>query len=328
MSDDEIAFAITLSITLSVLFIFAVDGKDILTTLRPGAANRWALRLQPFGMTPDLGGYAFGGFIIALLFSNFSNVPVLRQAGWAAKTVLAGMSAMITLATMARGGFVAVVATLMIYVARNVAFHKRLRLYIIFGVGALVIGGGIYWSTIAAYMTEMLELDSSHRGIGSGGTGRLELWQRGIEFIFGRSWEVLIGSGLRSSDISYIGFFTESSYITLAIEMGVFASAFLVGCFLFLLYRTGKDEFRRNDAFGKMAFYCITYAMLQSIFNRYLIAIGNPFSLMFLIIVSRAFLNQANERRALARRRHTAFRTRATMQQEPAATSQRTALGR
>lgn len=309
MSDDEIMFAVTVSITISILVVFGVYGKDILTSLRPGAANRWELRFQPFDMTPDLVGYGFGGFVVVLLFSNFSNVPGLRQMGLAARLGLAGMAAMITLAASARAGLLAVFLTLAFYAARTVLFHKKYRVYLIFALVALVVGTAVYWTKISAYMTEMLELDSNTRGLESGGSGRLDLWAQGIEYVFGRSWELLIGSGLRSSNPDTIGFSTESSYITLLIEQGLFLPCFLVAAFLYLLYKTGKKEFAGNDAFSRMAFYCLIFAMLQSIFNRYLIAIGNQFSLMFLVIISRAFLDQALERRAvLSPRRQRSFK--------------------
>jgi len=329
MSDEEIAFAITVSISLSVLLVFIVDSKSILTSLAPGAANRWELRFMPFGMTPDLAGYVYGGFVVVLLFSNFSNVPVLRHAGWTARVGLAGMSALITLAASARAGLLAVVLTLGFYVARNVTFHKRLRIYLILFVVLLFAAIWVFWPTVEAYMTEMLELNSSTRGLNSGGSGRLELWERGIELVFSRSWELLIGSGLRSSGFDQIGFSTESSYITLSIEMGIFLPFFLVGCFLFLLYRLGRIEFTRATPFDKIAFYFITFAMLQSVFNRYLIAIGNPLSLMFLLVVSRAFLKQSLERQMrMARGRRPSFSNPAPIQPEPAATRQRPLPGR
>jgi len=79
--------------------------------------------------------------------------------------------------------------------------HRQLRIYIVFGVAAMVVGIWIYWPHVEAYMTEMLELDSRTRGTGSGGSGRLDTWQHGLEFVFGRSWQLLIGSGCGLQDM-------------------------------------------------------------------------------------------------------------------------------
>ena len=94
-----------------------------------------------------------------------------------------------------------------------------------------------------------------------------------------------------------LGFFTESSYISICIDSGIIVFTLFVGYLVWLVFTLHLREGHSNDRFGRMVFYCIVFAMLQSIFNRYLLAIGNPFSLIVLIFTSKIAVNQAVARR-------------------------------
>ena len=131
----------------------------------------------------------------------------------------------------------------------------------------------------------MFDLNTKQRGLDSGGTGRFAIWQHGVEYIANRDWEIFIGSGLRSANL----FPTESSYINIGIESGVFLTAAILVCLLSLLAYSFRRQLSEESGY-RFAFYTLLFAMFQSVFNRYLIAIGNPFSLCILIIAARASL--------------------------------------
>jgi exopolysaccharide production protein ExoQ len=198
----------------------------------------------------------------------------------------------------ARGGLLAVVLALAVYTANELTKGKRSIGYV-FGIGlAVLVLSAIYWNSIASYVTEMLELNSAQRGFDSGGTGRFEIWRNGIDFIAGRSWEVFIGSGFRTA--GQMGFPVESSYINLAIESGIFMAILVLITLLGILMRSYRKQ-ATGSAFHRLAFYTLLFALFQSIFNRYLIAIGNPFSLILLVIASKASPRLRMNRRSLPR---------------------------
>jgi hypothetical protein len=63
-------------------------------------------------------------------------------------------------------------------------------------------------------------MDSSTRGVSSGGTGRTALWAEGLEYVFDRPLIAVFGGGLRFSDS--LTFSTEDSYISILIDSGAF----------------------------------------------------------------------------------------------------------
>ncbi|WP_456725768.1 O-antigen ligase family protein [Bradyrhizobium sp. USDA 3397] len=282
MQDDEMMHCLLASILIILALVLIVFGSKLLVALAPGALRRWELREAPFGMHPNLAGFVYGGFII--IIANTS----LGSGKWRIliKTVAIALCLAVMLAASARGGLLAVSLTLSIYVFGQVLQARSSTLYLgIAGIAlfAILI---LFWDHIAAYAAEMLDLNSKERGVESGGTGRVDIWRRGIEFIGSRSWEIFLGSGLRSATMDNVGFPTESSYINITIESGLFFTFALLCCFLYMLKRAYALQLNRGGFF-RLAFYALIFALFQSVFNRYLIAIGNPFSLCILLFSSR-----------------------------------------
>jgi hypothetical protein len=254
------------------------------------------MRLSPFDMHPNLSGYVYGGFIVIVLFADLK----IRFAPYL-KAAMIALCVMVILAASARAGLLALTATVLVYAIKTVLQGGKQARFLLLGAFALVIGSSIYYESILQYLSEMLELNSDTRGVDSGGSGRFGLWLRGVSLIGSRTWQVLIGGGLRSATEGILGFHTENSYITIVIESGVLVPICLFGYLLYLIYRMMNIEARQGRHFDRMVLYCTIFAMLQSIFNRYLIAIGNPFSLIFLILLARIDLKYAIEARQFRR---------------------------
>jgi exopolysaccharide production protein ExoQ len=286
MTADEVGFCIVLAICASLLVVVPVYFSDILTTLSPLAANRWQLRLRPFNMHPNLTGFVYGGFAVIILFSKIN----LGRFTVPFKAVAATLCVLIVAAASARAGLLAFVVAIAAHVIRNVVFKgKNLIQVAIAGVvGIAVIA--VYRDAIVHYLSEIMELQSSTRGLDSGGSGRVEVWDKGLAVLSNRTWELIIGSGLRSSSDEILGFHTENSYITMLIDSGIVIPASLLIYFLYLSIRLHSFELKKGDKFSQLCLYALIFACVQSVFNRYLIAIGNPFSLAFLILLSKAAL--------------------------------------
>jgi exopolysaccharide production protein ExoQ len=280
-TNEELVACIRVSTIAILALVVSVFGDTLLTALMPGLDNRWELREAPFGMHPNLAGYVYGGFLVMAANS--------QTLAWRYNKVLTPFIIALCLAVMvvasARGGLLAVVLALAVYTANELTRGKRSIAYLFVIGAAILVLSVIFWSNIASYATEMLDLDSEQRGLDSGGTGRFQIWADGINFIASRSWEVFIGSGLRTA--GQMGFPVESSYINLAVESGIFMAPIIMVAFASILLRSYREQ-TNGSAFHRLAFYTLLFAIFQSIFNRYLIAIGNPFSLLLLVIASKA----------------------------------------
>jgi exopolysaccharide production protein ExoQ len=282
--ERELIQCIFASIAVSVMAVAIVYYDTIFAILQPGAANRWELRLSPFDMHPDLTGYVYGGFLIIIIFSDVA----IGRATLYLKLLLAAICLIVVLAASARAALIAMLFTLIAYTTRALLYGAKSAAKILSVLFACMLFGIIYSGPIIQYLSEMLELDSNSRGLDTGGSGRIELWQQGASLLANRTWELFIGSGLRSASPEIIGFSTESSYITIFIESGLFIGLalllYMASIILRLLTRRVVSKFEST------VLYLILFAMTQSIFNRYLIAIGNPISLIVLMFISKESL--------------------------------------
>jgi O-antigen ligase len=138
-----------------------------------------------------------------------------------------------------------------------------------------------------------LEFTSETRGVDSGGTGRIELWEEGTEMIIADPIRLLFGHGFRSAEAHLIGISLESSYLTLLFEVGLFATVGFLLCVYFSILKSLKISDLCYEG-GVGIYYsvamCFIFILFQSIFNRYLVSIGNFFSVFFFLLLFRIFL--------------------------------------
>jgi len=142
---------------------------------------------------------------------------------------------------------------------------------------------------IANYLTVILDLDSNTRGFSSGATGRTDIWRNGIELVFSDPVLFFTGRGVRAAGPEVIGFPVESSYINLALENGVVLGSMIALTFVFTAWRALRQSIQAglvNPALF-MSGLMLLFILTQSIFNRYLIAVGNPLSLLTLFLLLR-----------------------------------------
>jgi hypothetical protein len=97
-----------------------------------------------------------------------------------------------------------------------------------------------------------------------------------------------VGGGLRSSEQATIGFLTENSYITILLDSGLFVGGSLIFALLYALVsarRLSRDA-NTSDASKPMVFLVplLVFVLVQSFFDRYLLAVGNPASLLALLV--------------------------------------------
>ena len=294
---DRVFRRVYIALIVSVL---VVQPADYLTSV-VGTVERSVglVRFTPLGMHPNLAGLVYGGGSL-LFFQHFLSSTRAHQKLFA--LLMAGLCLSMVLAASARASLLALGVTVAIAVLL-IAWRGSRRARTALGlaaIGVLVIGL-VKASAIAGYLSTILDLDSPTRGTASGATGREDLWRDGIELVFSDPVLFFTGRGVRAAGPEVIGFPVESSYINLALEHGVVLGGLIALAFLFTAWRALRRGFEAG-AMNPVLFLSglmLLFALVQSVFNRYLIAVGNPFSLLVLLLLLRLNLGPPRLRAAV-----------------------------
>ncbi|QRR34234.1 hypothetical protein JNX00_21830 [Hydrogenophaga sp. YM1] len=262
------------------------------------------VRYQPLGMHPNLSGLVYGGG--ALLFFQHS-LAVRQRPRQLFALAMAGLCLCVLLAASARAGMLALAitgATGVTLIAWRGSRRARMGLALAVLAGlALVL---LKWADIKDYLSLILDVDSPTRGVESGATGRTDLWRAGVELVFSDGALLFTGRGIRSALPEIIGFPVESSYINLALEHGLFFGSLIVLAFAVTGCRALKHGLQAQPPHYPlfMAGLMVVFILAQSVFNRYLIGVGNPYSLWILVLILqlnlRAMPSDLRARRARA----------------------------
>lgn len=271
-----------------IVAVAAVNLPEMMAGLDAGASNRWALRFKPFGLHPNLTGFIFSGAVIFLLYGALTSTRWLR---W---LFLGGaiLSMAAVLAASARGGLVALTLSSLLMAGfywRRV-FAPRPRLTIL-GIALLLIVLALTWTQVLDYLVTILELNSSRRGLASGGTGRVERWLTSLDIIEAGRLRLFIGMGLRTIGQETFGFnSTENSYLNIAIESGLFVLVATLVLFFGAAFRLFQRSRMDPDPVWVFMTWLLLYVCIQSMFNRYLLGIGNSLSFYVLLTTAIAWL--------------------------------------
>jgi exopolysaccharide production protein ExoQ len=270
---------------LCVITSLAIERGGVLTALSGSMGRTGLIRLTPLGNHPNLTGYIFGAGSILMIRrliiskSKFERV-VLTPAVLLSWLFILGASARSSILGLVVASGVAIV------------FEFRGTKYVSFkwigiALAAAVILGLAFPDRIVAYFTRILELDSSTRGVASGGSGRSELWLRGIATLFDDPVTLAFGGGFRSSSSDVIGFSTESSYVTILLDSGLFVGVAVILVFLYSPIKALSLSRPRDRHASSLVLLAslLTFLLAESVFNRYLLAVGNPASLLTLLIM-------------------------------------------
>jgi exopolysaccharide production protein ExoQ len=196
------------------------------------------------------------------------------------------------IAASARASLLAIFFSFLIWLIKYIKNMNQTRLmYLItFSLFPIIIIF-IKLDFITTFLIDILEINSESRGVSSGGTGRVSLWSQGVEIIFSDVFRFFFGGGLRSAGVDDIGLSLESSYLNLIFESGIIITVGFVVFFCLIVHKFTKlSDFNIENGTG--LYYSIamvlTFVFIQSIFNRYLISIGNFYSMFVFIMMFKA----------------------------------------
>lgn len=193
-------------------------------------------------------------------------IIVLTGSRAAAVGAVAGLAAIVWLRLRANG--------------RSVAVFMLIGLLLI--VGVTIAYGDVLYKALDRFY----DLSKADRGIGSGATGRVTAWKATWE-LFTRN--PVLGVGFRAHEhLLKVDTSAHNGYLATLAEVGVigfFGVLYLVLRGLRLLW-AGSKESDRGFADSVLFGLCFAYLLL-AVFERYLINVGNPTSLLFLLGVMR-----------------------------------------
>lgn len=284
-----------------VLSVLVVQPGEYLTSV-VGTVERSVglVRFAPLGMHPNLSGLVYGGGSL-LFFQHCLATPRAHQKLFA--LLMSALCLSMVLAASARASLLALGLTGAVAVVL-VAWRgsRRARNALILAAIALVAIAAFKAGAIADYLTIILDLDSPTRGTDSGATGREVIWRDGIALVFSDPLLFFTGRGVRAAGPEVIGFPVESSYINLALEHGVVFGLLIALAFLVTAWRAIGRSFHTgvlNPALF-LSGLMLVFALIQSVFNRYLVAVGNPYSLLILLLLLRLSLGPSRSPSASA----------------------------
>ncbi len=270
---------------LCVATALAHDRADAVAALQAGTGPGGLSRFMPLNNTPNLAGYIFGAAAILMLRRAFVAERLAERLVMGAG---AGLACVFVLAASARSSLLALVVAGFVAVVFEIRIGRFLSmLWVRAGIVLVAIVSVIFNEKLVGYFTRILDLDSSTRGFASGGSGRTNLWARGVQTLLDDPFTFILGGGFRSSSSDLIGFSTESSYITILLDSGLFlgsAVILLFACAPIMALRLTPARDRYASPLLLLPSF-MTFLVVESIFNRYLLAIGNPTSLLSLLLL-------------------------------------------
>jgi hypothetical protein len=268
-----------------------VNAKDLF------AAITGNYRLYSFFYHPNLIAFLIGGFI-PVQFWKFRTQTKYRI--WILALIF--MGSIIIFFSSSRGSIVSIltggsVISAIYYFKQinigNLKITGKHFFYAIFLSGLamiIIVINPIVVDNVLWYITDKLAFYHPLRGLDTGVTGRLALWDTTIYALKHGSW--ILGNGFRSGSRD-LGFSIDNGYLTLAYEIGL-VPAFLVTTkyiwvtLRFTLKYLRAQTFQESALFHSLIFIMVVF-LTNNIVTRYLFGLGNPFSLLglFFLLLTR-----------------------------------------
>lgn len=267
-------------------------------------AGQYELGLKVFALltTGLLVGFAWYDYVPGTRLGNGKDVLNPNTIGLVSVSVLlAAMSirtlllrlvvivpiAAIIVLTSSRTATVAAVVGLGMIVWLRLRARRR-PVLLIAGIGLILVVGVTmaYGDVMYRTLDQSFGLSTADRGISSGATGRVAAWKW--------TWELflrnpVLGVGFRAHEsLLKVDSSSHNGYLATLAEVGILGFLgvlFLVARGLNLLWAGSREPgpgFSQSILFG----LCIGYLLL-AVFERYLINVGNPTSLLFLVSIMR-----------------------------------------
>jgi hypothetical protein len=245
-------------------------------------------RFSPFSFHPNLLAFLLAGYFCVMVWKFITgNWRMKMLAGLFGSLCLA-----ITFFASSRGSIVAIlagsglVATMAVARARRERRIKWLQLGLLAGVlmfGAIIFAQNLQWTKdVYEYADQVLQLSQDYRGLDTGFTGRWDRWKV-IMGVF-TDGTFMVGRGIRTTDQAPI----DNGYLVILYEIGLVPLVLITWRFFSISGRYFRSYFRSANQ-EERGFYlacCLLVAvfLVNNIVARYLLSVGNPYSLAALLL--------------------------------------------
>jgi hypothetical protein len=269
------------SIGLLVLFGFS----SLLESIQGSA------RFSPFSFHPNLLAFLAAGYFCAMVWK-------FMAGGWCMK-IISGITGAICLVSIffasSRGSIAGLVVGCCVVI--SVAFtrakrERRLSVGAPLFVAVIVVGGSLMYFERSQQLQDaydfterVLAISDTNRGVDSGFTGRFDKWHATLNLLSDGSW--LVGKGIRSSD-AMTDNLIDNSYLVLLYEVGLIPLVLISWRYFDTTWRVLTGYARAPNP--TTALFYLVCTMLLSVFlannfvARFLFSVGNPFSLVALML--------------------------------------------
>lgn len=253
--------------------------------------------------------YSFTALIIALMFALYDYRPGVRLGNgtdilnpnaisiilmsiaisamaFKAKLVrvcVAALAVYLLYLTGSRTSLVSMVIGVAVFVYYTSLTSTKINKYLFYLIVVIAsVSTVIFFDQIWQSVSLVLKIDDAHRGLSTGASGRMGIWLEAWLLFLDN---MITGIGYRTHEI-VLGISAHNGYLATLLEIG------LIG-FLAIMYIVvrGVLSLRNNIKLKNeinynaiMIAFCLGY-MFLAMFERYLINIGNPASLIFLLAI-------------------------------------------
>jgi hypothetical protein len=245
-------------------------------------------RFSAFSFHPNLLAFLLAGYFCVMVWKFITSSWRMR--------ILAGMfgflSLVITFFASSRGSIVGILIGCGLVAGMAAARARRERRIKLLRPGLLavmllfvvvIVVQSLQWTKdFYEYTDQVLQLSQDDRGLDTGFTGRWDRWKV-IMGVF-TDGTFIVGRGIRTTDQAPI----DNSYLVILYEIGLVPLALITWRFFSILGRYFRSYFRSaNQTERNFHLTCcllLTVLLVNNIVDRYLFSVGNPYSLMALLL--------------------------------------------
>lgn len=205
--------------------------------------------------------------------------------GWARRLVVLAPAVAVLLLTDSRSAALGMVIAMTIILWGNRKQMGAAAMVIL--LSGLMLGVGVaaaYWSTVLAAIEGFFAVDNHYRGLGTGATGRLQAWRETWGLFTSHPF---LGVGFRAHDVLIKSQTSaHNGYLALLAEIGIVGFSAVMYLLISGMWRLRSLIHNAETApmASPMLGLCAGYCFI-AIFERYLINIGNPTSLIFMLAI-------------------------------------------
>jgi hypothetical protein len=290
MDLDELFGCVALASLIAMGALMASAGPELLQAIRS------RVRFNVYSFHPNLLAFTLVGFMVSHLWASM-RYPKARLL-FAAAAAVAGV---VIFYASSRGSIIGLLMGGVVLLAcrwvRSLRSRRRLwRTAAGISLSGMAAAAGLFilhsvnpgaFEEVWDYTDQILRLSSVDRGFDSGLTGRVSNWSETIDSLDDGVW--LYGNGWRSPSDEELGFAIDNGFLTLVYDCGIVAAAVIVGKFgyvlVLLLARFVRATDRDAARVWSTCLFGLTAFLTCNMVARYLLGVGNPFSLMGLVFL-------------------------------------------